>query len=197
MKSMTNNKLLMYLFVLCDREWAPLAAPSIASRTPTTTHAELPWHRRCLAGWRFYLPEPRPKARMRFMGSARTTTSTISPDGRSLGQRWLSSRRSRPKRTSPPRPYSEILFLPVHNAAQEKWTGPKLGADNPQAPAITGFDRVANLDQMPAELARILGNGPASIYLDLPASGETSPRPVRWNGCVAPIRFLCGPLRLM
>lgn len=73
------------------------------------------------------------------------------------------------------RPYSEILFLPVHNSAQEKWTGPKLGADNPQAPAITGFDRVDNLDHMPAELARILGNGPASIYVDLPSSGETSP----------------------
>ena len=34
--------------------------------------------------------------------------------------------------THPGRPYSEILFLPVHNLAQEKWTGPKLGADNPQ-----------------------------------------------------------------
>src|SRR5271167_2305319 len=79
------------------------------------------------------------------------------------------------KENTPARPYSEILFLPVHNSAQEKWTGPKLGADNPQAPAITGFDRVANLDQMPAELSRIFGNGSASIYLDLPASGETSP----------------------
>ena len=42
----------------------------------------------------------------------------------------------------PARPYSEILFLPVHNVTQEKWTGPKLTADNPQAPAITGFDRL-------------------------------------------------------
>jgi Xaa-Pro aminopeptidase len=81
----------------------------------------------------------------------------------------------KPKENTPARAYSEILFLPAHNPAQEKWTGPKLGADNPQAPAITGFDRVANLDQMSAELSRIFGNGPASIYLDLPASGETSP----------------------
>src|SRR5271169_5723852 len=72
------------------------------------------------------------------------------------------------------RPYTEILFLPVHNVAQEKWTGPKLGADNPQAPAITGFDRVENLDRMPAELARILGQGPASVYADLSASGDSS-----------------------
>jgi len=74
-----------------------------------------------------------------------------------------------------PRPYTEILFLPVHNVAQEKWTGPKLGADNAQAPAITGFDRVENLDRMPTELGRILGNGPATIYVDLSQDGETSP----------------------
>src|ERR1035438_1616673 len=55
------------------------------------------------------------------------------------------------------RAYTEILFLPIHNVAQEKWTGPKLGADNPQAPALTGFERVQNLDLMPAELARFLG----------------------------------------
>ena len=79
------------------------------------------------------------------------------------------------KENIPGRPYSEILFLPVHNSAQERWTGPKLGADNPQAPAMTGFDRVDNLDHMPAELARILGNGPANLYVDLPQDGETSP----------------------
>ena len=74
--------------------------------------------------------------------------------------------------------------------------GPKLGADNPQAPAITGFDRVANLDQMPAELSRILGNGPASIYWTFLRAEKLRRRPARWNGSVAPIRFLCGPLRL-
>jgi Xaa-Pro aminopeptidase len=73
------------------------------------------------------------------------------------------------------RPYTEILFLPIHNVAQEKWTGPKLGADNPQAPAITGFDRVDNLDRLPADLAGILGNGPATIYVDQSHDGEVSP----------------------
>ncbi len=73
------------------------------------------------------------------------------------------------------RPYSEILFLPVHNIAQEKWTGPKLGADNAQAPAITGFDRVANLDQLPVELARIFGNGSASVFVDQSEDGQVSP----------------------
>ena len=75
---------------------------------------------------------------------------------------------------TPGRPYSEILFLPVHNVAQEKWTGPKLGADSPKAAAVTGFDRVANLDQMPAELARIVGNVSATVYADLAADNEVS-----------------------
>ena len=81
----------------------------------------------------------------------------------------------KPKDNVPGRPYSEILFLPVHNATQEKWTGPKLGADNPQAPTITGFDRVANLDQLPAELAKLFGNGSASVFVDQSQDGETSP----------------------
>jgi Xaa-Pro aminopeptidase len=76
---------------------------------------------------------------------------------------------------TPGRPYSEVLFLPLHNVTQEKWTGPKLGADSPQASAITGFDRVANLDQMPAELAKILGAGSASVFVDQSQDGEASP----------------------
>ena len=39
----------------------------------------------------------------------------------------------------PARAYTEILFLPPRNLTQEKWTGPKLGAENPEAPSITGF----------------------------------------------------------
>ena len=56
-------------------------------------------------------------------------------------------------------PYSEILFLPAHNVTQEKWTGPKLGPDDPQATSITGFDRVANLDTLYAEVGKLLAAG--------------------------------------
>jgi len=77
--------------------------------------------------------------------------------------------------STPGRPYSEILFLPPHNPTQERWTGPKLGADNPQIASLTGFDRVASLDQMPAELARLFGAGSATLYVDTPPNGETSP----------------------
>src|SRR5205809_5275606 len=36
---------------------------------------------------------------------------------------------------------TEILFLPARDTRAELYTGPKLGADNPDAPKATGFDR--------------------------------------------------------
>jgi Xaa-Pro aminopeptidase len=69
--------------------------------------------------------------------------------------------------TTPARAYTEILFLPQHNKAQEKWTGPKLGADSPQAAATTGFDRVADLDKMHDELQKLFPPTGALIYTDL------------------------------
>ncbi|MFZ0705191.1 MAG: aminopeptidase P N-terminal domain-containing protein [Candidatus Korobacteraceae bacterium] len=72
----------------------------------------------------------------------------------------------------PAQQYTEILFLPGRNLTQEKWTGPKLGADDPQATAITGFNRVANLDTLSAELAKLLAVGRPALYLDMPESGE-------------------------
>src|SRR5664279_6634407 len=56
-----------------------------------------------------------------------------------------------------PRAYTEILFLPIHNVAQEKWTGAKLGADNPQAPGIPSFDLFENSNLMSAQMARVMG----------------------------------------
>lgn len=52
--------------------------------------------------------------------------------------------------------YTEIFFLPDHNPSQEKWTGPKLGPESADAPRITGFDRVAVMDAMHAELMKLL-----------------------------------------
>lgn len=71
-------------------------------------------------------------------------------------------------------PYTEILFLPAHNVSQEKWTGPKLGAENPDAPKVTGFDQVEAFDNLRTELARLLPPGRSTIYTDVPAPGETS-----------------------
>ena len=72
------------------------------------------------------------------------------------------------KGNDPARAYTEILFLPAHNYVQEKWTGPKLGPENPQASSITGFDHVEVLDSMRDELVRLLPQPRATIYTDVP-----------------------------
>jgi Xaa-Pro aminopeptidase len=74
---------------------------------------------------------------------------------------------------NPARPYTEILFLPERNYSQEKWTGPKLGPENPQAAQITGFERVESLDRLRAELAKLVPPR-STIYSDVPAPEETS-----------------------
>jgi Xaa-Pro aminopeptidase len=79
-------------------------------------------------------------------------------------------------------PYTEILFLPAHNYSQEKWTGPKLGPDDPDARKLTGFDRVEALDKLRDELVRLLPKPRATVYSDLPAFGEqsASATPLEW-----------------
>jgi Xaa-Pro aminopeptidase len=85
------------------------------------------------------------------------------------------------KDKEPARAYEEILFLPAHNYVQEKWTGPKLGPENPEAAHITGFDRVEVLDNLRAELVRVLPQR-ALIYTDVSGPGETSNSeiPLQW-----------------
>ncbi|MGD0989856.1 MAG: Xaa-Pro peptidase family protein [Candidatus Sulfotelmatobacter sp.] len=72
-------------------------------------------------------------------------------------------------------PYTEILFLPARNLTQEKWTGPKLGPENPEAPKITGFDRVEDMAKLPEEVMKVTPPGlhPA-IYTDVASSDATS-----------------------
>jgi Xaa-Pro aminopeptidase len=79
-------------------------------------------------------------------------------------------------------PYTEILFLAEHNLTQEKWTGPKLGPENPDAPKITGFDQVKPLDQMHDVLMKTLPQPRATVYTDLGQEGQTaaSTAPMEW-----------------
>jgi Xaa-Pro aminopeptidase len=83
---------------------------------------------------------------------------------------------------SPDHAYTEILFLPNHNLSQEKWTGPKLGADSPDAAKLTGFDHVEVLDNLRAELVRLLPARKATVYSDVIAEGEisNSTAPLDW-----------------
>jgi Xaa-Pro aminopeptidase len=78
--------------------------------------------------------------------------------------------------------YTEILFLPNHNPSQEKWTGPKLGADSPDAGKLTGFDHVEVLDNLRSELVRLLPAKKATVYTDVVADGEisNSTAPLDW-----------------
>jgi Xaa-Pro aminopeptidase len=76
--------------------------------------------------------------------------------------------------TTEKRNYTEILFLPAHNYAQEKWTGPKLGADTANVRDLTGFDRVEVLDQLRDDLVKILPSPRATVLTDIVNAPETS-----------------------
>jgi Xaa-Pro aminopeptidase len=73
------------------------------------------------------------------------------------------------------RAYSEILFLPARNLIQEKWTGPKLGPENPEAAKITGFDRVEEMGKLPDEVTKLATGGHPVIHTDVGSHDESSP----------------------
>jgi len=68
----------------------------------------------------------------------------------------------------------EILFIPAHDYRQEKWTGPKLGPEDADASARTGFPIVKSTGLFQAELQEALKTF-SKIYTELtpePESGE-------------------------
>lgn len=60
------------------------------------------------------------------------------------------------KGDTPARAYTEILFLPPRNLRREKFIGPQMGGDDPEAPKLTGFDRVEDMGKLPDEVAKSL-----------------------------------------
>jgi Xaa-Pro aminopeptidase len=78
------------------------------------------------------------------------------------------------KDKTPARAYTEILFLPPRNLTQEKWTGPKLGPENPEAPKITGFDHVEDMGQLPNDVGKYLTGARAVLYTDIDSDNEPS-----------------------
>jgi Xaa-Pro aminopeptidase len=82
-----------------------------------------------------------------------------------------------PKAPKPGAPFElekEILFIPAHNFREEKWTGPKLGPDDADASARTGFPTVMATSLFQSELLEGLKAFP-KIYTELtpqPESGE-------------------------
>jgi Xaa-Pro aminopeptidase len=73
---------------------------------------------------------------------------------------------------APARAYSEILFLPPRNLRLEKFTGPQMGAEDPSAPRLTGFDRVEEMGKLPEEIAKLLANPRPVVYTELASPGS-------------------------
>ncbi|HXW14048.1 MAG TPA: aminopeptidase P N-terminal domain-containing protein [Terriglobia bacterium] len=68
----------------------------------------------------------------------------------------------------------EILYLPSHNRNEERWTGPKLAPEDPDASARAGFPMVHDVAQFASDLHEAL-KGFSTIYTELspqPESGE-------------------------
>ena len=86
------------------------------------------------------------------------------------------------KNDNPAHAYSEILFLPDRNYSQEKWTGAKLGPDDPRAAELTGVDKVESLGDLRTELLKLFPARGVGIYTDVPASGveSNSTKPLGW-----------------
>jgi Xaa-Pro aminopeptidase len=79
-----------------------------------------------------------------------------------------------PGRDQPAEIEKEILFIPAHDFRQEKWTGPKLGPDDSDATARTGFPTVKSVNLFHGELLEALKTF-RKIYTELtpqPESGE-------------------------
>lgn len=91
------------------------------------------------------------------------------------GAALLISPAAEAKGEAPARSYTEILFLPPRNLRLEKFTGPQLGADDPEATKITGFDRVEEMGKLPDEVGKLLAGGPPIVHTELSTTGELSP----------------------
>ncbi len=70
----------------------------------------------------------------------------------------------------------EILFIPPHDYREEKWMGPRLGAEDADAPAVTGFATVKSTNLFPEELREALKEFPR-IYT------ESTPQPESGEDC--------------
>ena len=74
-------------------------------------------------------------------------------------------------------PAEEILFLPRHNARAEKYSGRRTSAEDPEARALTGFDKILPVEKLEGELDQALGSY-SRVYApwSAPYSGELRSR---------------------
>ena len=62
----------------------------------------------------------------------------------------------------------EVLCLPQRIAGQEEWTGRKLGPDDPEVRAATGFETVLAAERFERELRTLLDVYPYLFAFSLP-----------------------------
>src|SRR5579863_96004 len=74
---------------------------------------------------------------------------------------------------APARAYTEILFMPPRNLRLEKFTGPQMGADDPNATKVTGFDRVEEMGKLPEEVAKLLGGQRPVVFTEMASPGNS------------------------
>jgi Xaa-Pro aminopeptidase len=75
---------------------------------------------------------------------------------------------------TPARSYTEVLFLPPRNFRLEKFTGPQLGSDDPNATTDTGFDRVEDMAKLPEEVQKLLANQRPVVFTETESERNTS-----------------------
>jgi Xaa-Pro aminopeptidase len=75
----------------------------------------------------------------------------------------------------------EVLYLPPHDYAEEKWNGPRLGPDDSGIQEKTGFARVETLAKLRDALVALAKNYP-EIYTELPGPhDEGYPHAANWS----------------
>ena len=75
----------------------------------------------------------------------------------------------------------EILYLPPHDYAEEKWNGPRLGPDDPDIQEKTGFASVESFSKLRDTLASLSKNYP-ELYTELPGPhDEGFPHAANWS----------------
>jgi Xaa-Pro aminopeptidase len=75
----------------------------------------------------------------------------------------------------------EVLYLPPHDYAEEKWNGPRLGPDDSGIQEKTGFARVETLAKLRDALVALAKNYP-EIYTELPGPhDEGYPHAASWS----------------
>ncbi len=75
----------------------------------------------------------------------------------------------------------EILYLPPHDYAEEKWNGPRIGPDDPGIHEKTGFASVETFSKLHDALTALAKNYP-EIYTELPGPHDDGfPHAANWS----------------